>query len=267
MSDQVRRIYEITERVVQFNQRSQEDGHTMRISSSEKSLTSPQDQGQLPLYHANRGSRDLENGPITADANLTDSTSESTTRAKVSLARLHSDIQQVGSPRLRASFQVPDHGPLQCFHDCSCRCHYRAVIRSPRYLSNYLGDFFLGASNLPWCFSTLVQCNEQTCRRSKGPSAHLRYFFPSWFSASIASFSASFTLKMLPLNICLQTRHTIPYDSPILVSVQEGNINEIRTLIRSGEASLNDVDPYGLGLLYVGDISQLSYLTVCSPMS
>src|SRR6266480_1936844 len=88
----------------------------------------------------------------------------------------------------------------------------------------------------------------------QGWNAELRYFFPLWFSWAMASFSISFSLRMLPLNVCLQTRHTIPYDSPILVCTQEGNIHGIRELLRSGTASLNDVDPYGLGLLYVSNI-------------
>lgn len=177
--------------------------------------------------------------------------SMSTVRGKASLARLSSEDSQVHSPRFRASFNVSKAAPLGCLDECPCRCHYRSVIRSPRYLSDCLGDFFLGCSNLPWCFSGFVQCNEQTCRRSRSSAAELRYFLPSWFSYAMASFSVSFTLRMFPLNVCLQTRHTVPYDSPILVCVQEGNVEGMRRILRSGTASLNDVDPYGLGLLYV----------------
>jgi hypothetical protein len=39
--------------------------------------------------------------------------------------------------------------------------------------------------------------------------------------------------------------------SPILVCVQEGDIVGAKELLYSGKSSLNDVDPYGLGLLYV----------------
>ncbi|KAI9655254.1 MAG: hypothetical protein M1829_000667 [Trizodia sp. TS-e1964] len=171
-------------------------------------------------------------------------------RGKASLARLHSDNSQVRGHRFRASFKVSGPRPLRCLDDCPCRCHYRAIIRSPRYLSDSLGDFFLGCSSLPWCFSGFMQCNEQSCRRSRVATTELRYFFPPWFSYAVASFSVSFNFRMLPLNVCLQTRHTIPYDSPILVCVQEGDIEGTRMLLRSGTASLNDVDPYGLGLLY-----------------
>jgi hypothetical protein len=169
----------------------------------------------------------------------------------VRLARLHSKDSQVHRPRFRGSSGVSRAASLGCLDECLCRCHYRSVIRSPRYLSDCLGDFFLGCSNLPWCFFGFVQCNEQTCRRSRSSAAELRYFLSSWFSYAVANVSVSFTLRMFPLKICLQTRNTVPYDSPILVCVQEGNVDGMRKILQSRTASLNDVDPYGLGLLYV----------------
>ena len=44
---------------------------------------------------------------------------------------------------------------------------------------------------------------------------------------------------------------TRPYESPIFVSVQEGDISGVMALLRNGDASIHDVDLYGLGLLYV----------------
>ncbi|KAH7015602.1 hypothetical protein EDB80DRAFT_708310 [Ilyonectria destructans] len=41
----------------------------------------------------------------------------------------------------------------------------------------------------------------------------------------------------------------VPYDSPIFICTQE-DLEGIKKLLRSGKASINDVDPYGLGLLY-----------------
>jgi hypothetical protein len=46
-------------------------------------------------------------------------------------------------------------------------------------------------------------------------------------------------------------RYTVPYDSPILICVQSGDIHGARALFREGMASIYDVDPYNLGLLYV----------------
>lgn len=147
--------------------------------------------------------------------------------------------------------------PLRCLDECSCRCHQKSVVRSPQNLSTFLGDIFLGCSSLPWCFSSFVQCNEQSCRRSQTFRVDLRYFFPRWHILTTMKFSMSFSLSVIPLNVSLGTRNTISYDSPIFIAVQEGKVDEIRNLLCSGRASLNDIDPYGLGLLYVSSINQL----------
>jgi hypothetical protein len=42
-----------------------------------------------------------------------------------------------------------------------------------------------------------------------------------------------------------------PYESEIFISIQSGNMTTIRRLLESAQASIHDVDPYGLGLLYV----------------
>jgi hypothetical protein len=140
---------------------------------------------------------------------------------------------------------------LSCLRDCACRCHFRSIIRSPRLLSNFLGDIMLGFSNLPWAVSGFSQCDEQTCRRMRYPETEVKYILPSWFGNAVASFRVDFAIRFLPLNIHIHTLNTIPYDSPILVCTQEGNLEGIMKLLQSGGASLYDVDPYGLGLLYV----------------
>ena len=43
----------------------------------------------------------------------------------------------------------------------------------------------------------------------------------------------------------------MPYDSQIFVSVQSGDLDGTRELLMSDFASIDAVDPYGLGLLYV----------------
>jgi hypothetical protein len=144
---------------------------------------------------------------------------------------------------------------LSCLEDCRCRCHYRSVIRSPRLLSDCLGHIILGFSNLPWAVSRFSQCDEQTCRRKRSSETEVKYFLPSWFGYAVANFKVDFAVRFLPLNVRVCTLNTIPYDSPILVCTQEGNLEGIMRLLRSGAASLYDVDPYGLGLLYVSQRS------------
>lgn len=255
MSNQVAGTQRMVEHVVEYKRRSGELTSTRRLV--DRLPPQVQCQGEIEnsviprADNVDEGLRQFESANVTAESHF-GNVYEPTLDGRVNIASLRSETQQVRSPN-RASLKVSRSGRLQCLKNCSCRCHYRSVIRSPRYFSDYLGDLFFRISNVPWCFSSLVQCNEQSCRRSIGSSAELRYFLPSWFSGSIASFNINFILRGLPLNVCLQTRHTIPYDSPILVCVQEGDTDGIRALLRSGRASSNDVDPYGLGLLYVSN--------------
>ena len=46
-----------------------------------------------------------------------------------------------------------------------------------------------------------------------------------------------------------------PYESPIFLIIQTGDISNMMGLLHSGHASIHDVDPYGLGLLYVRILS------------
>lgn len=53
-------------------------------------------------------------------------------------------------------------------------------------------------------------------------------------------------------------QYIVSYDSEILVCVQPGDINTTRALLEAGMASIYDVDPYNLGLIYVRRASSYS---------
>ena len=122
---------------------------------------------------------------------------------------------RIGQRKMQRSFNIETHTsskptrsvPLVCVEQCSCRCHQRSDLRSPRNLSIYLGDLFLGCSSLPWCFSTLVPFNEQTCRRSKGSNTDLKYFLPPWLTPAIVSFTMNLSLRMVPVKVSLLYNH------------------------------------------------------------
>jgi len=141
--------------------------------------------------------------------------------------------------------------PLKCFKVCSCRCHQRSVVRTPRQLSLYMGDIFLGFSNLPWKFQSMAKCNVQSCRRSRNLQADMKYYFPPWLTINSIRFSLAFSIQKPLISISIETRNTIPYDSPIHLSILSGDIEQVKYLLCSQTVSLNDVDPFGLGVLYV----------------
>ena len=150
--------------------------------------------------------------------------------------------------------------PLECFKVCPCHCHQRSVIRTPRQLSLYMGDIFLGFSNLSWTFQSWAQCNVQSCRRSRNLQADMKYYFPPWLTMNSVRFSLAFSIQKPLLSISIETRKTIPYGSPIHLSILSGDIEKVRYLLCSQTASLNDVDPFGLGVLYVSSHSAASSL-------
>lgn len=180
MSNRVAGAQRMMEQVVEYKRRSGE-------LTSTRSLTDrlpPQVQGQEEIehlatpraYHVDEGLRRSESGNVTAESRF-EGVCEPFVCGRVNIASLRSETKQVRGP-LRASLKVSHSNPLRCLKNYSYRYHYQSVIRSPRYFSNYLGDFFR-ISNVPWCFSPLVQCNEQSFRRSEGSSTELRYFLPS----------------------------------------------------------------------------------------
>ncbi|KAL9039953.1 MAG: hypothetical protein Q9214_004671 [Letrouitia sp. 1 TL-2023] len=140
--------------------------------------------------------------------------------------------------------------PLKCFDDCQCRCHRRSVARMPRQLSLFMGDIFLGFSNSSWTSQSLAQCSVQSCRRSRDLRAEMKYFLPPWLTINSIRFSLAFSVQEPSFSFSLETRNTIPYDSPIHLAVQKGHIGEVQQLLCTRTTSLNDVDPFGLGLLY-----------------
>lgn len=187
-----------------------------------------------------------------ASRNATSSLSVS---MKTSTLCHHPHLSREKNAPLFSSPEVPSATALSCLEDCRCQCHFRSVVRSPKLLSNCLGNIVLGFSNLPWALSRLSQCDEQTCRRVRSPETEIKYFIPYWFSYAIANFKVDLAIRFLPLNIRVRSLNTIPYDSPIFVCTQEGDQEGIMKLLQSGAASLYDVDPYGLGLLYVSTCS------------
>ena len=147
---------------------------------------------------------------------------------------------------------------LSCLDDCPCRCHRRKRLRSPHALSNYIGDATMYLSNLPWCFSSITECDEQTCRRSAAIEAVVRYTLPKWFSFIVATFNANIMLKGLPIQLGIESPRIVPYCSPIFKFIEHGDLGGLQNLMITHKTSVCDVDPYGLGLLYVSNPSNPS---------
>ena len=111
-----------------------------------------------------------------------------------------------------------------------------------RYLDHALREVFamVGQEDSPENAATSMLSERP---RSQYPSAPTTTSFKSLDRPEI-SWEATFNKITYP-------RYTVQYDSPIFICVQSGDVQGALALFGKGMASIYDVDPYNLGLLYV----------------
>ncbi|PSS01013.1 hypothetical protein PHLCEN_2v4088 [Hermanssonia centrifuga] len=133
---------------------------------------------------------------------------------------------------------------LQCESPCGCCCHDKRLTRAtPYWGTSWFGNLYLPRS---FFHRSLISCNVQTCRRTQKNRhiANIKWFFPLWFVAV----DMKIRLKAFPVHFCLQTPRRVPRTSPIFRCIRRMDINDVRGLLVSGEASVNDVDEVGTPL-------------------
>ena len=67
-------------------------------------------------------------------------------------------------------------------------------------------------------------------------------------------FTLIFRTHRRSIPVSVQTHNTIPYDTPIHHAIQNGQIEQAKAFSCSDSASSNEVDPFGLELLYAGSV-------------
>lgn len=160
------------------------------------------------------------------------------------------------APRTSRPLTVKDlKEPLQCETPCECCCHDTRLTRAtPYWGSSWFGNLYLPRSFFHRSFAS---CNVQTCRRTQKNRqiAKIKFFFPSWFIAV----DMKIRLEVFPVHFCLwQTPRRVPGTSPIFRCIKRMDIDGVRGLLGSGEASVNDVDENGWGVLHVCFQTKLS---------
>lgn len=145
-----------------------------------------------------------------------------------------------------------------CEQGCTCACHKRSRIKSPSYLNAVFGSLLVGYSAKPWVTRT---CDSADCR-SRSTTVTYTYAFPHWFLNRIVTLKMAYDQSRWP-ELCLRFVRVRPrYDSifaPTATSTDEVAIRHIQPLLRSGEASVRDVDPYGRSALHVRSKSFPAY--------
>ena len=134
----------------------------------------------------------------------------------------------------RPSFDTP---AANCPTWCSCTCHRRTSLVTPRSIDSLVGFVAVGVSG-----STILRrkCSERKCRRAPTTTLTFAYFFPSWYRLqafqALLAFSASkgVTWSLRPQTI-------VDGESDIFNFAVQGNIEGIRRLFVERRASPFDV--------------------------
>ncbi|THH01387.1 hypothetical protein EW026_g1325 [Hermanssonia centrifuga] len=132
-----------------------------------------------------------------------------------------------------------------CKH-CGCQCH-RAVSlwRTPKSLASIIGNHYVKFPFPHRVWPGLVQCDVPTCK--KGWLMQVRSSLPYWF----AQVEMQMRFEALPVHFCIQTPRVNPeIDWRLSLMVLERGADVFKELFYSGQATISDVDVYGLSLLH-----------------
>lgn len=98
-----------------------------------------------------------------------------------------------------------------CASWCSCRCHFKRSLKSPKFLRDILGSLFLGYSGLP---ILAPPCNESSCRRRSSPAVDITYYFPFWFLSKVFSVNLSL-ISLGGTRVLLRVPRQVGWESPL----------------------------------------------------
>ncbi|CAG8982700.1 hypothetical protein HYALB_00000981 [Hymenoscyphus albidus] len=124
------------------------------------------------------------------------------------------------------------------------------TLRKTRSLYYYLETALRDVINLASCGSDRWKENDNAPINLFFESAQSQDHLASVNTCAESDLSYSISLETT-FNKSTFPRYMIQYDSPIFICVQSGDIHAARVLFQDGMASIYDVDPYNLGLLYL----------------
>lgn len=80
--------------------------------------------------------------------------------------------------------------------------------------------------------------------------SQVKWFLPTWF----VYVEKMIQLSVFPVDFRIQTPRMVEWSSPVLSSAWKMDINAVDLLLKSGQATINDVNPHGDGLLHVSPL-------------
>ncbi|KAI0687385.1 hypothetical protein BC835DRAFT_408420 [Cytidiella melzeri] len=130
---------------------------------------------------------------------------------------------------------APFRNRLRCLEGCACRCHSPGTSQViAGYLAPYIGQVHVPKRR---------PCNVQTCRQDQSIPGQAVWFLPSWMFKVEAQISSPFYLS-------IRTPRFVRNDAPIWELIMGADVDGVRGLLLSGEASVHDVDEDGDTVLY-----------------
>jgi len=161
-----------------------------------------------------------------------DTTSEAGALSTISSSTL---VANSGDPARQIGFRFSRYNRVACDVHCGCRCHRQRRRQSPRYLSWLLGQLFMSYAGLPQ-----KGCDAESCRQKGRFSAHVTYYFPTWFLARMLLLTMTTTSQGNPV-AGLYMRNTLPEETPLLNYIEAGDIDGVKELLDKRMATPNDL--------------------------
>jgi ankyrin repeat protein len=125
---------------------------------------------------------------------------------------------------------------IRCSTSCSCLCHRPYQLSTPSALVPLLGHLSVNYAGQAF---VKVPCNEKKCRRRKDSAAKMTYRFPPWVLARVIHMAVSSSVLNTKVN--LNTMRVLPDTAEVFSVISNGDLNRLRNMFKSGEASIYDI--------------------------
>ena len=137
-----------------------------------------------------------------------------------------------------------------CRHWCCCICHKQTWIETPNILGKFIGSFQFRFAGIP---ALTTQCNEQGCRKRSRIRIQFNYLFPRWILSRVLNISLMYSNINGP-EFLLRTPRVRDAKEAIFVYATQGDVEGIKGLLSTSQASASDVDQSYQSALFVSII-------------
>ena len=188
-----------------------------------------------------------ETTTLASQASLSSLAQASVDTAPSSIKSSESSLQNMTSsmPERSSGSQGNDHpaGPLiirkACRFDCYCSCHPRTEVERGSMPSLSKSFSYLGLSK--------SHCDDPNCQFGKSME-RATDSASNFFQKALSHVMSAHSVKV---RYHLNTFHIVPESSDVMRYAKQGSLDNLKTAIRSGKATLWDTAPDGWSLLHV----------------